>query len=85
MFLILAGNKYNHKNLDESFDILWLSTLPAKMKKIQSKMKALECQQNYMSFFSDAQGKLTLKSVVEFCRNSNFGPIRPGTAELSAL
>ena len=36
-------------------------------------------------FFSDAQGKLTLKSVVEFCRNSNFGPIRPGTAELAAL
>ena len=55
------------------------------MKKIQYKMKALECQQNYMSFFSDAQGKLTLKSVVEFCRNSNFGPIRPGTAELAAL
>ena len=55
------------------------------MKKIQSKMKALECQQNYMSFFSDAQGKLTLKSVVDFCRNSNFGPIRPGTAELAAL
>ena len=26
-----------------SFGILWLSLLPASMKKIQSKMKALEC------------------------------------------
>ena len=25
----------------------------------------------YISFFSDAQGQLTPKSVVEFCRNSN--------------
>ena len=30
--------------------------------KIRSKMKALECYQDYMSFFSDAQGQLTRKS-----------------------
>ena len=30
-------------------------------------------------------GGVTPKSVVEFCRNSNFGPIRSGTAELAAL
>ena len=26
-----------------SFEVLWLSSLPARMKKIRSKMKALEC------------------------------------------
>ena len=30
---------------------LWLSSLPAKMKKIRSKMKALECSQHYTSIF----------------------------------
>ena len=30
---------------------LWLSLVPAKMKKIQSKMKALECFQHYKSIF----------------------------------
>ena len=40
------------------------------MKKIQSKMKELEWSQHY-SFFSDAQGQLTPKSVMESCRNSN--------------
>ena len=32
-----SGRKSN------SFEILWLSSLPARMKKIRSKMKALEC------------------------------------------
>ena len=29
--------------ISNSYDTLWLSLLPARMKKIQSKMKALEC------------------------------------------
>ena len=29
--------------ISNSFEILWLSSIPAKMKKIRSKMKALEC------------------------------------------
>ena len=33
------------------FLILWLSLLPAKMKKIQSKMKALKWSQHYQSIF----------------------------------
>ena len=33
------------------FETLWLSLLPAKMKKIRSKMKALECSQHYTSIF----------------------------------
>ena len=38
---------------------LWLSSLPAKMKKIRSKIKALECSQHYTSIFIDAQGQIT--------------------------
>ena len=44
--------------------ILWLSSSPARMKKIQSKMKALEWSQHFshyksMGIFSDTQGQLT--------------------------
>ena len=35
-------------NLSET---LWLSSLPARMKKIRSKMKALECSQHHTSIF----------------------------------
>ena len=41
------------------------------MKKIKSKMKALEWSQHYSLFFSDAHRQLTPKSVMESCRNSN--------------
>ena len=37
--------------ISNSFDILWLSSIPARMKKIQSKKKTLECKQHYMCFF----------------------------------
>ena len=50
---------------------LWLSSLPAKMKKIRSKMKALDCSQHYTSFFSDAQGQITLELLVVSGRNYN--------------
>ena len=33
-------------------EILWVSLLPARMKKIQSKMKALEWSQHYSLFFT---------------------------------
>ena len=44
-----------------SSKLLWVSLLPARMKKIQSKIKALEwSQQCYIiRYFSDAQGQLT--------------------------
>ena len=50
--------------------------LPAKMKKIQSKMKVLEWPQHIshcksMGIF-DAQGQVTLQLVVGSGRNSNF-------------
>ena len=53
-----------------------LSSLPARMKKIQLKMKALECSQDYshyksMGIFPDAQGQLTLQSMVGSGQISN--------------
>ena len=53
-----------------SSKLLELSSLPARMKKIQSKMKELECKQGFphvksMGFFSDAQGQLTPQSLVK--------------------
>ena len=33
------------------FKMLWMSLLPASMKNIRSKMKALEWSQHYMSIF----------------------------------
>ena len=53
-----------------------MSSIPARMKKIQLKMKALECSQDFshyksMGIFSDAQGQLTPQSLVRSCRISN--------------
>ena len=54
-----------------SSEILRFSSIPVIMK-IRSKMKTLESEQDYMSFFfPDAQGQLTPKSAMEFYRNSN--------------
>ena len=46
-----------------------MSSIPARMKKIQLKMKALDCSQDFshyksMGIFSDAQGQLTRQSLV---------------------
>ena len=46
--------------ISNSSEILWLSSKPARMKKIRSQMKALECQQDYIYIFSDAKWQLTL-------------------------
>ena len=48
-----------------------MSSLPASMKKIRSKIGALECSQHYTSIFSDAQGQMTLELVVVSGRNFN--------------
>ena len=63
-----------------SSKLLWLSSLPARMKKIQSKMKALESYQDFSHYksvgiFSNAQGQLTPQSVVKSCRTSNSSEI----------
>ena len=53
---------------------------PARMKKIQLKMKALDCSQDFshyksMGIFSDAQGQLTWQYLVRSGRISNSSDI----------
>ena len=53
-----------------------MSLLPARMRMIESKMKELECSQDYshyksMGIFPDAQGQLTPQSLVRSGRISN--------------
>ena len=60
--------------------LLRLNLLPARMKKIHWKMKALEWSQLFshyksMGIFSNAQGQLTHKSFVEYCPISNLSKI----------
>ena len=39
-------------------EILWVPLLPARMKKVQSKMKALELSKHYLSIFKMLKGSL---------------------------
>ena len=60
------------RNLN-SFKLLCMSLLPARMKMIQSDMKGLEWSQHFshyksMGIFPDAQGQLSPQSSVGFSR-----------------
>ena len=53
-----------------------MTSLPARMRLIKSKMKELECSQDFSHYksigiFPDAQGQLTLESVMVSGRNLN--------------
>ena len=55
-------------------------SLPARIRMIDSKMKELECSQDFshyksMGIFQDAQGQLTPQSLVESGPNSNLSEI----------
>ena len=59
-----------------SSELLLLFLLPARMKKVHSKMKVLEWSQHFshyksMGIFPEAQGQLTHKSLVRSRRISN--------------
>ena len=63
------------RNLN-SFKLSCMSSLPARMKTIQSKMNGLEWLQHFSHYkfkrmFPDAQGQITPKSVMVFGRNLN--------------
>ena len=63
------------RNLNSS-KLLCMSSLPARMRMIDSKMKELECSQDIslyksMEIFPDAQGQLTPQSLVQSGRISN--------------
>ena len=64
------------RNLNSS-KLLCMSSLPARMRMIESKMKELECSQDFshyksMGIFPDAQGQLTPRSLVESGPNTNL-------------
>ena len=67
------------RNLNSS-KLSCMSSLPARMRMIESKMKELECSQDVshyksMGIFPDAQGQLTPQSLVESGPNSNLSEI----------
>ena len=68
--VVVSGGNLNSSKLS------CMSSLPAKMRMIESKMKELECSQDYshyksMVFFPDPQGQLTQQSLVRSGRFSN--------------
>ena len=67
------------RNLNSS-KLSCMSSLPARMRMIDSKMKELECSQDFshyksMGIFQDAQGQQTPQSLVESGPNSTLSEI----------
>ena len=63
-----------------SSKLLCMSSLPARMRMIESKMKELECSQDFfhyksMGIFPNSQGQLTPQSLIESGPNSNLSEI----------
>ena len=61
--VVVSGQNLNSSKLS------FTSSLPARMRMINSKMKELECSQDFshyksMGIFPDAQGQQTLQSLV---------------------
>ena len=70
VLVVVSGQNSNSTKLS------CMSSLPARMRLIKSKMKDLECSQDFshyksMGIFPDAQGQLTLQSVVRSGQISN--------------
>ena len=61
----VSGRNLNSSNLS------CMSSLPARMRMIDSKMKEIECSQDFSHIFPDAQGQLTPQSFVRSGRLSN--------------
>ena len=65
--ILLESVVVSNRNLNSS-KLSCMSSLPARMKMIESKMKELEWSQHFshyksMGIFPDAQGQLTLQSL----------------------
>ena len=70
MLVVVSGRNLNSSKL------VCMSLLPARMRMIESKMKELECSQDFshyksMRIFPDPQGQLTPQSLVRSDRLSN--------------
>ena len=68
--VVVSGRNLNSSKLSCMY------SLPARMRMIESKMKELECSQDFshyksMGIFPDAQGQLTPQSLVQSGRISN--------------
>ena len=68
--VVVSGRNLNSSKLS------CMSSLPARMRMINSKMKELECSQDFfhyksMGIFPDAQGQLPPQSLVRSGRISN--------------
>ena len=74
VLVVVSGRKLNSSKLS------CMSSLPARMRMIDSKMKELECSQDFshyksMGIFPDAQGQLTPQSLVRSSRISNSAEV----------
>ena len=68
--VVVSGQNLNSSKL------LYMSSLPARTRMIDLKMKELECSQDFahyksLGIFPDAQGQLTPQSLVRSGRISN--------------
>ena len=68
--VVVSGRNLNSSKLSS------MSSIPARMRMIDSKMKELECSQDFshyksMGIFPDAQGQLTQQSLVRSGQISN--------------
>ena len=77
--IILESVVVSGRNLNSSKPSC-ISSLPTRMRMIDSKMKELECSQDFshyksLGIFPDAQGQLTSQSLVESGPNSNLSKI----------
>ena len=80
VFKILSKNQMQICRNSNSSKLSCMSSIPARMKEIQLKMKALDCSQDFshfksMGIFPDAQGQLTPQSLVRSGRISNLSEI----------
>ena len=68
--VVVSGQNSNSSKLS------CMTSIPARMRMIKSKMKELECSQDFSDYkskgiFPDAEGQLTAQSLVRSCRISN--------------
>ena len=72
--VVVSGRNFN------SLKLSCMSSLPARMRMIDIKMKELECSQDFSHYksigiFPEAQGQLTPQSLVESGPNSNLSEL----------
>ena len=67
--IVIVKNPRPTGRISNSSEMLWMSSLPASMKKNRSKIKGARVFTTLYINFSDAQGQITLELVVVSGRN----------------